>query len=237
MKSSSIIDRAHRSLSKEGYNAYNYPEYVGTINLFPPEHRQYILRMLIRRPGDPENIIPEELDWVRPLIDKADLFQRECVRVNHPYRYLTIRSGEVSSTNDDTWHVDGFSLRFNHLPEQNYIWCNTLPTEYVAFPVDLSNGFDPMKHNIHLLFQDVLENNVLAESLEAGSLYCLDPYVIHRRPKNSTKSFRTMVRYSHVPIPIDDINNTSNPLLDLRGGSPMDRVRDFRDHLGRFETM
>ena len=119
----SIAERAQYFLSTDFYQAVNSPEKVDEIQLTPGEERQYVLRCPIKLFGS-SVLVPEELTWTQPLIDAAQQYQEEVVGVDQPHMYLTVRHGEVTSQTDDEFHVDGFSLKSEHIPEQNYVWSN-----------------------------------------------------------------------------------------------------------------
>lgn len=225
----SIADRADSILRLGQYAESNDSDWVGPLNLSPPDERQYILRMLIGTAYDGMHI-PKEITWAFPLIEMAVEYQNNAVGIRHPFCYITIRHGEVTTLTDDEWHVDGFSMRVNHLPEQNYIWTNTAPTEILHdTPVEFSKDFDPLRHDINKVFQKVAkEPRAKISPLETDTLYCIDPYIAHRRPPITKGIQRTFVRLSFTPIEIDDVNNTPNPLL------PRDYTRDgleFRNQL------
>lgn len=175
---------------------------------------QYVLRMLIQSPTSDGLQIPPELQWLDDAIKIAADNQRRLYK-NHPYVYVTVRSGVVQSTTDDEWHVDGFSLRVPHEPEQNYVWADCWPTEHLnqqfAIPVD----FDPLRHNLHYYFQDHADETKV-EELACEYLHLIDPYIVHRRPRFLDGVRRTFFRISFVPIEIEDDGNTPNPLLPTR---------------------
>ena len=209
----SIEKRAKVILNTEQYNALNHPELVRRLSLSPPSERQYVLRMLIKKSRG-EYQIPEELQWCLPLIETSIAYQRNVIGINHSFCYLTIRHGEVTSINDDEWHADGFSMRINHIPEQNYVWTDILPTEYVVKPIDLYN-FNPLTQNIHTRIGNEITSDDEIKTLLPKTIYCMDPYVIHRRPSILDKTQRTFIRLSFTPIEINDINNTINPLMPV----------------------
>lgn len=174
-----------------------------------------------------EYVIPKELEWVRPLIELCDSNQK-LIGIRQPFVYITIRSGLVESVTDDLWHVDGFSQNITHLPEQNYIWSNNYPTEYVTKLFDFPIDFNGLKHNIHLFFQDNIDDKDIL-LMNKNTIYCLDPYVIHRRSPISNNKNRCFIRLSYTPIEIEDINNTINPLLFTN--YKRDGVKDIRNKL------
>lgn len=220
--------RAHELLShKHLFGEVATP--FGSHEVIPPEGEQYILRMMIRNPNSVGFQIPPELEWLRNTIIKCDKIQ-QFWGVNNPFVYVTVRHGIVKSVTDDLWHVDGFSMRVPHNPEQNYIWTSNHGTEVLEQEVYLPEDFDPMVHNIHQYFQDVARKNV--RKLREKRLYGIDPYVIHRRPTVPEGTHRTFFRISFVPIEIEDDTNTDNPVLS-RGNKIYGRT-DIRKRLTRY---
>ena len=147
-----LLDRAFKALNLHQYSKSNTIDDCGSLDLDTPIKRQYILRMLVKRMFG-EYKLPKELEWVKPLIEVADNNQ-EVNGIRQPFVYLTIRNGIVNTQTDDEWHVDGFSQTITHLPEQNYLWSNICPTEYVKKRFNFPSDFDGLKHNIHKFFQN-----------------------------------------------------------------------------------
>jgi len=206
----SIAERSTRLVNVGEFASTGEPENLGSLYLSCPFERQYILRMVVRADSRLMSL-PPELKWLVPLGAKAVAHQWS-MRLNHPFCYITVRHGVVTSQTDDQWHVDGFSTRQPHVPEQNYIWCNTVGTEYVPLEVPFPKGFDPLVHNINSYLQKFIDPSRIA-NCEENTLYCMDPYILHRRPPTTAGMVRTFVRMSFVPIEINDVNNTPNPLL------------------------
>lgn len=175
-----------------------------------PRESQMILRMMVRTPTSDGVRIPPELDWLKPTILFCDSLQ-ERQGIHNEFVYITVRHGPVVSKTDDLWHVDGFSMRKPHPPEQNYIWTSCYGTEVLNQRIELPSDFNPLEHNIHRYFQSRAdETNV--QVLDTCKLYAIDPYVIHRRPK-LPEVWRTFFRISFVPIEIEDDTCTVNPLI------------------------
>lgn len=225
-----IQSRAKKILNLEQYAQVNKPERIASTNgrIRCKKDRQYILRMLIKAPLG-EWCVPPELNWCIDLIRAAE--DNQCkMGIMQPYCYITIRHGIVETKTDDVWHVDGFSMRITHIPEQNYIWSNKYGTEYLEQAWNIPKDFHPIKHNIHTsIFQKQVEIDK-KRIMHPGVLYCFDPYVVHRRPIMSWGQMRTLVRISFTPIPIMDDNNTQNPLLPVPSYN-IEGVKDFRDKL------
>ena len=206
----SIASRASQRLSLDGFANPGVPEKLRRLDLTPPAERQYILRMAIRAEGG-AYLIPNELEWLKPLFFAA-LAHQDSLGVDHPFCYFTVRHGLVDSATDDEWHVDGFSMKVPHGPEQNYVWCSHTGTEYAALQAAFPADFDPLRHNVNHFLAGLVDNEIVG-ACDAQTVYCMDPFLLHRRPAATAGIQRTFVRLSFVPIEIDDTNNTQNPLL------------------------
>ena len=224
----SIQSRATRPISLRDFGrAGAAPELVGDLVLSPPSREQHVLRMLIRRPYEGLRL-PHELQWVLPLVGVAERCQAGIAR--HPFLYLTVRNGVVASVGDDQWHVDGFSMQYHHLPEQNYVWTDYAGTEFYTGQCNIPGDFDPFRHNLHSYIQTQISPDMVCCMLPFHA-YVMDPYVIHRRGAPAGRR-RCFVRLSYTPIEIADRNNTPNPLLPTN--YTRDGVKDFRDTLVRY---
>jgi hypothetical protein len=224
----SVFERARELLSSKNQFGLE-PEDVGFFPCGLPPGEQHILRMMLKR-AKGEIRIPVELEWVAPILREAWQLQRENgFDPSDDFIYVTVRHGVVKSVTDDLWHVDGFSMRAPHRPEQNYIWANRDGTEWLDQPMFLPDDFDPMRNNVHQYFQDVAaDENV--RHMRCEHLYRIDPYVIHRRPRITQGTLRSFFRISFVPIEIEDDTCTQNPLLP---SGPYNRP-DIRNTLTRW---
>lgn len=176
---------------------------------------QYILRMMIKSPETVDSyLIPDKLQWLAETIKRVSRVQEGSFR-SQPYVYVTVRSGVVRSETDDEWHVDGFSMRVPHVPEQNYIWSNCYPTEVLDQQFVIPEDFNPLKHNIHTFFQDRAEQKNI-KALKEKHVAIIDPYIVHRRPKVPVGTKRCFFRISFVPIEIEDDTCTPNPLMQKK---------------------
>ncbi|MCA9349152.1 hypothetical protein KC878_03355 [Candidatus Saccharibacteria bacterium] len=229
---STIKQRAKHLLGTNFFEEPNSAEYVAPMVLSPPVEDQYVLRCPLVVLGQPYSL-PNEMNWCADFIQACMNYQLKVIGVNQPYMYLTIRHGKVISETDDEWHVDGFSMKVPHIPEQNYIWTSANPTEITSFGLHIPDDFDPLHHNLQLLIQDSLPTNAKIATLEPQTIYAMDPYVFHRRPTVETGQTRTFLRLSFTPIPIDDVNNHTNPAFGKITTS-YDGVKDFRDKLSRY---
>lgn len=226
-----ISKRAKTLLSHK--NPFGFPAergpFLGKAGIRPAQDEQYILRMMVRNPTSGGFQIPSELEWLRLVIETCDSQQKQD-GIENPYCYITVRHGIVRSETDDLWHVDGFSMRVPHIPEQNYIYASTQGTEVLEQEINLPGDFDPMRHNIHQYFQDVADVKNI-RTLRDKTLYRIDPYVVHRRPVVTAGMVRTFFRISFIPIEIEDDTCTVNPLIPRL--SPYGRG-DIRNQLERY---
>jgi hypothetical protein len=226
----SMFDRSRLLISERVFaSASRVVPCLGEFSCDPPDD-QYILRMPIQTPGTPL-AVPGELNWLFPAIRQCIDFQSRVFGL-HPYIYATSRCGEVRSTTDDEWHVNGFSVQIPHVPEQNYFWCDARPTQVLDQTFDLPTDFSGLRHNISHYFQDHADEN-RTRDLEVNRIYAIDPYIVHRRPVVPVGTRRSFFRLTFVPIPIRvDADSTPNPLLPMqRFGLP-----DVRKSLERYGT-
>ena len=207
-------ERAKKIVNLKQFNKYNYPEKVFDYTLDCPHTRQYILRMKIREPHG-EFKIPKELEWCKDLILKCDEHQK-ANGINHPYCYITVRKGKVTSVTDDEWHTDGYSEVITHIPEQNYIVTDRYCTEWLATPLKFPKDFSALKHNVVSFINKTLPTQMVikAGTAKPNEVNLFDPYVIHRRPKGIEGKERTFVRVTFLPIEIYDDNCEQNPLYE-----------------------
>ncbi len=217
---SEFVDRANRNLNLKDFANVNNPIPLGLQDYDLPANRQYILRMMVRSPESNGFRIPDELSWLQETIFNTDILQK-WMGLKNEYVYVTVRHGIVTSETDDTWHVDGFSMRREHLPEQNYIWSNVEPTEYAEQAFPIPDDFDAMRHHLHwYLDERVRQENI--KRCEAGRIYLIDPYCVHRRPKQTVGIHRTFWRISFINIEIEDGQCQQNPLMPVKTYSNQD---------------
>lgn len=207
-RSTQLLDVCH-------YNNPCMPQLVKEVHVTPPTERQYVLRMLVYRPLLGWKL-PADMEWLRPLLNAATAHQLEQFGpYSNRFIYVTIRHGLVTSVSDDVWHVDGFSLRIPHVPEQNYIWASNDGMEVCTLPIEVPEDFDGMKHNIHQLFQDMIPDDYEPLVMPDNTLVAIDTYHIHRRQAQVAGKMRTMVRISFVPIQIETDDCQQNPAFPV----------------------
>ena len=208
-------------LSLEGYRYKSHPIDLGFLNIKSPQNTLKILRMMI---FDGERWrIPRVLHWIWPAIEFG------ITKEEYDFCYVTVRHGVVDYITDDKWHVDGFSMRTSHIPETNYIWTDHSSTEWLDQKFEFPYSFDPLKHNIHWYIQDHADDHAIKQ-MKPRHIYRITPYTPHRRPPNTSRTWRTFIRVSFTPIEIKDDTCTRNPLFEPRVYNSV----DFRDSLERW---
>ena len=225
-----LLARAARNINLSDFKQPAKPIKIERREYTVPYDRQYILRMMIRTPSSGGFCIPDELEWLKSTILDLDTIQKNN-NLRNEFVYVTVRHGLVTSETDDIWHVDGFSMRTPHLPEQNYIWTDIEPTEYAEQSFEFPEPFDPLKHNIHWYFDERVRSENI-KRCEEKTIYMFDPYFIHRRPKTTAGMMRTFWRVSFIPIEIRDGQCQQNPLLPVQSYSD----GDIRDRLTRWQS-
>jgi hypothetical protein len=122
--------------------------------------------------------IPAQLTQLKPFIDACRKYQATYLSV-HNYWYLTCRFEEANQRSS-LWHVDGFSQRYEHVPETNYVWCPEDATCVYDQPIQFPPDFDGTKHRLYRFVEQHVKGNMFhVKQLSAKKVFLLDPYVIH----------------------------------------------------------
>lgn len=210
-----FVARAQRLLNLGDFDSLSAPVPLAFNTSIPDTDHQYVLRMMVRGKRGRPMSIPPELAWLGPRIRQLDRYQRS-QNLRNPFIYVTVRHGIVDSETDDLWHVDGFSMRTPHFPEQNYICVEgSDATQYLLKHWNIPSTFDPFVHNIHHYFRDFC-GETLVHTAAPGVVYAIDPYCVHRRPPAAAGKMRTFWRISFVPIEIEDDTCMQNPLFPAK---------------------
>lgn len=194
-----------------------------------------VLRLPIRlnkanSPGGKDKIfLPKECLFAKDFILAQINYHRQFYWMNSDaYIYLTIRTTEKDCwySNSQNWHIDGFQGSSNnvHIPEQDFIWSNVNPTEFLLQPFYV-DGLDPSKNDINEYFNDNANEAMSYKGVENG-VYVITPYNVHRVSNNEFNEKRVFIRLNFSPIAIDDDTNTQNPMLPLKYSNRKD-VRNF----------
>lgn len=228
---SPVYARAREVFNQAGYMYPAPPVYLGQMDIEFPAETQYVLRLLIKEPGS-AFVVPKKLGGLADFIKASARYQKaHFPDFEDRFAYLTVRSGEVKSKNDDVLHVDGFQGISvpRHIPEQNYIWASSHPAIYSMQPYFVED-IDPGQHNIHKYFEKNTPPQALYSGMEKG-VYIIDPYHVHMRPPVPEGTRRSMVRLDFSPVEIRDDTCMVNIWLP-RG--PYNRD-DIRNRLTEYE--
>ncbi len=223
---SSVYTRATEIFSQDQYAFSSIPPlFLGKYDIDFPEEEIYALRYLIKQPGS-DFVIPQALSFLKEIIQSCASYQRKFFPdFDGRFVYITIRSGIVKSTNEDSFHVDGFQGLSvpRHIPEQNYIWADSYPTIF-SLQSHFVEHLDPQRHNFHDYFNRHTRANTLVPALEK-SVYIIDPYHIHARPYIPPNTMRSFLRICFSPVEIRDDTNMINKWLP-RGPYNRDDIRN-----------
>lgn len=229
------IDSLHPSyndaLSNFDLNRYRYPYlplFLGIYNFDITNINVNCLRLLIHTPYSNKIHLPYEILFTKDFILNQIVYHNQHYSINKKcFIYLTIRTsdGDYYYKTAKIWHVDGFqgSRISRHIPEQDIIWSNINPTEFLMQPFFI-NEIDCSKYDIADYF-DRNANGSVYSGVENG-IYLITPYNIHRVTKKCNSEKRIFIRLTFSPIEIEDPTNTINPMI--RTDFPPRRdVRDF----------
>src|SRR5574343_233999 len=173
------IDPTHPSysahsqvFSHDGFKYPYLPLYLGKYDIDVSKVNVNVLRMLIRMNNRRLNFgIPKELEALSEFVETQANYHRQYYPSNADcYIYITVRRterGDCYYANSQSWHVDGFQgARVNrHLPEQDIVWSNVNPTEFLLQPFYL-DGLDASKHDVNHYFATNADDNMAYRSEE-----------------------------------------------------------------------
>lgn len=121
--------------------------------------------------------LPSDVEFARPLIEKAIEHEHAEHGDWWTHVYLTVRMGYATPGNPlnrPGWHADGFGTT-----DVNYVWVDRYPTEFAV------TTFEDISDDEHLSL-DQFDDQIGASDIVThtpGLLMRLDPYVIHRAPE------------------------------------------------------
>lgn len=233
----------HAEMFSQEHFKYPYmPLYLGQYNIDIEKINVNALRLIIRLNSETLNIaLPEELLPLKDFVINNINYHRQYYPENKDcFIYITVRTTEKDCyySNSQTWHIDGFqgSRIDRHLPEQDIIWSNVNPTEFLLQPFYV-DGLNPGKHDINQYFQDNADNNRAMSGVENG-VYLLTPYNIHRVSNKPFDQKRVFVRLTFSPVLIEDSTNTTSPIFGPKLFKQFNFKKrdDVRNHLWNYNT-
>lgn len=228
---------AKETFSLTRYKYPYLPLYLGGYEFDEPLEKLglNVLRLPIREGNELAPLmLPKEILPLRDFLCEQVNYHRLHYSCNKDaFIYLTVRTctyAQLYYQNSQTWHIDGFqgSKIARHIPEQNIIWSNKLPTEFLIQPM-FCEGLNSARHDINDFFatqgQEYFKVNTLP-----SSLYLMNPYNIHRVQSKKFTGTRVFIRLNFSPVVIEDITNTINPMLEQR----RPHMQDVRNFLGAY---
>lgn len=228
-------EQAGKIFDQSGFKYPYMPLHLGSFEIADIEKKmkENVLRLMVRKDDENEPIwLPKQLLIFKDLILEAINYHRQYYEINkNAFIYLTVRSctyDELFYKNSFSWHIDGFqgSKIKRHIIEQNIFWCNKSPTQFLLQPF-FCEGLNPSKHDINDFFDKQANDKFLINTFK-NSLYCVNPYQVHRVNPKKYKGQRVFVRINFSPVVIEDPTNSLNPVLN---DNLIQEHRDVRDFL------
>lgn len=177
------------------------------------EEFQHVVYMPIKDKGEMRPRLPESLRWTWPAIDAtlAHLWGPRCPDLIDWYVYLTVKRSWVdagTAGNREGWHIDGYGSN----GDKNFIWCDTVPAEYMKGTFNLPAGHAECLERLEYLGGKMGTHFISSGSLEPSQLYDLGQSV-HRCGIAQVSGMRTFLKVSVSRDKYDLKGNARNPLL------------------------
>lgn len=178
--------------------AGSMPEVLGHFEIDCPELMFYQY-LPIRMPGKGV-AIPDNLTCFNPLLGATRWDDDD-------YVYLTAKKmfvGAGGAANRPGWHLDGFGTS-----DINYIWYDSIPTEFCNQRFDLS---DHHEWSLLEMEEQVLPQNIVTYPVR--TLLMLDQTVVHRVAECKQPGYRTFAKISVSKDKYNLKGNAHNYLFD-----------------------
>lgn len=180
---------------------YGYAPLVLDENIIlNPAEFCFIQYMPIKMAGIGSVSIPEHIMWIKPLVSRIGFGIGD-------YVYATVKYAWVdkdSCANRPGWHSDGFMT-----DDINYIWYNSIPTEFCVQEFDITQNCDL---SLCEMESQAMEENIIIHP--CNSLIRLDQSVVHRVAKCQHGCYRAFVKISVSKNQYNLIGNAHNYLFD-----------------------
>lgn len=191
-----------------------FPEIISDNLILHPEEFCYVVYMPILT--DSLIKIPDNLSWIWPLIKEIT----EDDYMDYQFWYLTVKHMWINGCgNREGWHTDGFGT-----DDINYIWCDSVPTEYCIQKFDISE--DHNESLIDMKLQALPKNVVRSKE---NQLLRLTPSIVHRPYPSEEPTLRTFVKVSCSNEIYNLKGNASNPLMPELNWEQVER-QQHRNH-------
>ncbi len=192
-----------------------FPEVICNNLILHPEEFCYVVYMPIKvETGG--CILPDNLLWIYPLLLNVKF--RDYVA--YKYFYLTVKHMWINGCgNREGWHCDGFGS-----DDVNYIWCDSVPTEFCIQQFDISED-----HNESLIDMKLQANPMSCVRSKENQLVRLTPSIVHRPYPTDEPTLRTFIKVSCSNNIYNLRGNASNPLMPELNWHTVER-KQYRNH-------
>jgi len=165
----------------------------------------FVQYMPIMLPQDRTLYLPKNLGWSERIIRRA-YFDAD---IDNQYVYLTAKHLWVDSSNPGNrkgWHIDAYLSE-----DQNYVWCDRNPTEYIPSLDSWEFSEDHEKS-----MEEMAQVAPLATVREIPLKTVVNmERTVHRVKEDILPGMRTFVKVSFSKHKYNLEGNARNPLLDL----------------------
>lgn len=214
------------------------PVDIGVTSIKMDETPLRILRTPIKRAGDLNLYIPQELERFVSLLKhvlETELIANDDYLNSHGH--ITVEHTYIEKNNVQRvpgWHVDGFqgARQHTHSSEHSYLWCSIQPAEFCIQPFFI-NHIDSARHSVFAEFERQAQDINVFSGL-ANHIYLIDPYIVHRSTPMKESNWRTFVRITFSDIELEDPMNTVNKMIPL--AQNYESRIDHRDRLYIYEN-
>lgn len=192
------------------------PACIGQFEIDCPEF-VYHMYMPIKMADGFDVRIPKHLACFWPLVQQV-IF---CSAYANKYIYLTVKKMYIASgqsANRPGWHLDGYGT-----DDFNFIWSDTLSTEFVTGEFSLSADHETSLGQM----QQQAEGRAI-HTFPDSSLLWLDPTNVHRVAACKADCLRTFVKISASSARYNLAGNAHNYLFDYDW--PMAERKASRNH-------
>lgn len=176
------------------------PEIVGKFDIDCQEF-MHVVYMPVAMPYMSHRV-PDNLECFVPLIEKV--MSLESIDM---YVYLTVKhmyGGAGVPVNRPGWHIDGYGS-----DDVNYIWYDSVPTEFCVQDFYLSDD-----HDMSIQEMDIQVKTENINTYPTKSLLRLDNKVVHRVGLSETPVLRTFAKVSVSKEKYNLKGNAHNYLFD-----------------------
>lgn len=197
--------------------------------LFEVDNLEYcsVVYMCIKQAGCSEYQVPDNLrNLVNELLSsvyklRPSLYTDDWTK----YCYITVKRQFIqpqSFPNRYGWHIDGFKS-----DQENFIWCDSIPTEVSTGKFILTNDHDI---SLEEMLDQARDSRHFVHTLQTHTLYYLDQECVHNVSKNKLDKavLRTFIKLTFSTELFNCIGNAWN--YKLPHIKPTTYRKEIRNH-------